>query len=81
MYVKSYFVNSIGTPEFMAPEMYEEDYDEAVDIWAFGLCVLEMYTQEYPYRECRSPAAIYKRVSLVSFVRYNYHFPSSEGFI
>ncbi|KAI6656198.1 hypothetical protein LOD99_1531 [Oopsacas minuta] len=52
-----------STPEFMAPEMYEEDYDEAVDIWAFGLCVLEMYTLEYPYRECRSPAAIFKRVS------------------
>ena len=59
---------SLGTPEFMAPEMYEEDYDEAVDIWAFGLCVLEMYTQEYPYRECRSPAAIYKRVSEVRYL-------------
>ena len=47
--------------------MYEEDYDEAVDIWAFGLCVLEMYTLEYPYKECRSPAAIFKRVSDVSF--------------
>ena len=51
----------------MAPEMYEEDYDESVDIWAFGLCVLEMYTLEYPYKECRSPAAIFKRVSNVSF--------------
>ena len=57
----------LGTPEFMAPEMYEEDYDEAVDIWAFGLCVLEMYTLEYPYKECRSPAAIFKRVSNVSY--------------
>ena len=34
----------IGTPEFMAPEMYEEHYDESVDIYAFGMCVLEMAT-------------------------------------
>jgi serine/threonine protein kinase len=25
-----------GTPEFMAPEQYEEFYDEKVDIYAFG---------------------------------------------
>lgn len=33
-----------GTPEFMAPEMYEEHYDEAVDVYAYGLCMLEMAT-------------------------------------
>ena len=38
----------IGTPEFMAPEMYEEHYDEAVDVYAYGLCMLEMATNEYP---------------------------------
>jgi serine/threonine protein kinase len=35
---------SAGTPEFMAPEMYEEHYDEAVDVYAYGLCMLEMAT-------------------------------------
>ena len=25
-----------------APEMYEESYNERVDIYAFGMCVLEM---------------------------------------
>ena len=35
-----------GTPEFMAPEMYEERYNEKVDIYAFGMCVLEMITGE-----------------------------------
>lgn len=53
----------IGTPEFMAPEMYEENYDESVDVYAFGMCLLEMCTQEYPYNECSNPAQIYKRVS------------------
>ncbi|KAI7736507.1 hypothetical protein M8C21_033574 [Ambrosia artemisiifolia] len=53
-----------GTPEFMAPEMYEEDYNELVDIYSFGMCVLEMLTSEYPYSECSNPAQIYKKVTL-----------------
>ncbi|WVZ88271.1 hypothetical protein U9M48_034808 [Paspalum notatum var. saurae] len=53
----------IGTPEFMAPEMYDEEYDERVDVYAFGMCVLEMVTAEYPYAECDNPAQIYKKVT------------------
>lgn len=53
----------IGTPEFMAPELYEEDYDELVDIYSFGMCMLEMLTSEYPYSECSNPAQIYKKVT------------------
>ncbi|KAG2672906.1 hypothetical protein I3760_13G063400 [Carya illinoinensis] len=54
----------IGTPEFMAPELYEEDYNELVDVYSFGMCVLEMLTSEYPYSECANPAQIYKKVTL-----------------
>ncbi|KAL3536607.1 hypothetical protein ACH5RR_005068 [Cinchona calisaya] len=53
----------IGTPEFMAPELYEEEYDELVDIYSFGMCMLEMLTSEYPYSECSNPAQIYKKVT------------------
>lgn len=54
----------IGTPEFMAPEMYEEQgYNEKVDIYAFGMCLLEMVTGDYPYGECKNAAQIYKKVS------------------
>lgn len=53
----------IGTPEFMAPELYEEEYNELVDIYSFGMCMLEMVTLEYPYCECRNPAQIYKKVT------------------
>lgn len=53
----------IGTPEFMAPELYEEDYNELVDIYSFGMCMLEMLTSEYPYSECSNPAQIYKKVT------------------
>uniref|UniRef100_A0A2P2M6P7 non-specific serine/threonine protein kinase n=1 Tax=Rhizophora mucronata TaxID=61149 RepID=A0A2P2M6P7_RHIMU len=53
----------IGTPEFMAPELYEEDYNELVDVYSFGMCLLEMLTSEYPYSECTNPAQIYKKVT------------------
>ncbi|RZF44253.1 hypothetical protein LSTR_LSTR003893 [Laodelphax striatellus] len=59
---RSFAKSVIGTPEFMAPEMYEEHYDESVDVYAFGMCMLEMATSEYPYSECTGPAQIYKKV-------------------
>lgn len=55
-----------GTPEFMAPELYEEDYNELVDIYAFGMCLLELVTVEYPYAECANAAQIFKKVTSVS---------------
>ncbi|XP_067613930.1 serine/threonine-protein kinase Wnk isoform X4 [Eurosta solidaginis] len=59
---RSHAKSVIGTPEFMAPEMYEEHYDESVDVYAFGMCMLEMAVSEYPYSECKGPAQIYKKV-------------------
>uniref|UniRef100_A0A8B9I7I3 non-specific serine/threonine protein kinase n=1 Tax=Anser brachyrhynchus TaxID=132585 RepID=A0A8B9I7I3_9AVES len=59
----SFAKSVIGTPEFMAPEMYEEKYDEAVDVYAFGMCMLEMATSEYPYSECQNAAQIYRKVT------------------
>jgi serine/threonine protein kinase len=61
-----------GTPEFMAPEMYEEHYDESVDVYAFGMCMLEMATSEYPYSECHAPAQIYKKVVTVSILKLHW---------
>ncbi|BAF20976.1 probable serine/threonine-protein kinase WNK3 [Oryza sativa Japonica Group] len=52
----------VGTPEFMAPEVYDESYDELADVYSFGMCVLEMVTLDYPYSECSNPIQIYKRV-------------------
>lgn len=48
--------------------MYEEHYDECVDVYAFGMCMLEMATSEYPYNECSGPAQIYKKVISVSIL-------------
>ncbi|KAI8557520.1 hypothetical protein RHMOL_Rhmol04G0017000 [Rhododendron molle] len=61
---KNHSAHSIlGTPEFMAPELYEENYTELIDIYSYGMCVLEMVTLEVPYTECDSIAKIYKKVT------------------
>jgi len=53
----------IGTPEFMAPEMYNEEYNEKIDIYSFGMLLLELVTMEYPYSECRTACQIYRNVT------------------
>ncbi|XP_050211969.1 serine/threonine-protein kinase WNK8-like [Mercurialis annua] len=55
-----------GTPEFIAPEIYQEggEFNELVDIYAFGLCILEMVTGEYPYSECKDMGEIRNKVCL-----------------
>ncbi|CAD6258118.1 unnamed protein product [Miscanthus lutarioriparius] len=50
-----------GTLEFMAPELFGENYNELVDIYSFGMCMLEMVTGECPYSECQGFVQIYKR--------------------
>ena len=42
----------LDTPEFMAPEVYEERYDTSADIYTFGMTLLEMVTKSTPYSEC-----------------------------
>ncbi|KAM7260918.1 hypothetical protein ACFE04_026393 [Oxalis oulophora] len=55
--------NVNGTLEFMAPELYMDQYNELVDIYSFGMCILEMVTCEYPYSECDTPIQIIKKVT------------------
>ena len=52
----------VGTPEFMAPELYEEKYGTPVDIYAFGMVLLEMVSRQFPYSECQTAGQIYKKV-------------------
>ena len=30
----------------MAPELYDEEYDDRVDVYSFGMCLLELATME-----------------------------------
>lgn len=59
----SHAASVLGTPEFMAPEFYEENYGTSVDIYAFGMSLIQMLIGETPYRECDNPAQIYKKVT------------------
>ena len=68
-HVSDMLLVAAGTPEFMAPELYDEEYDDRVDVYSFGMCLLELATLEYPYSECRNAAQIYRKVTLVR------HFP------
>ena len=34
-----------------------------MDVYSFGMCMLELATMEYPYAECRNAAQIYKKVT------------------
>lgn len=53
----------VGTPHFMAREMFEgEGYTEKIDIYAFGMCLIEMATGKAPYIEHRETKDIYKSV-------------------
>ncbi len=53
----------VGTPEYMALELYTGKYDTKVDVYAFGMCLLEMITLETPYKECENQGIIYQRVT------------------
>lgn len=51
-----------GTPEFMAPEVYQGQYGVKVDIYSFGMCLLELITLERPFKECDNIMCIYENV-------------------
>jgi len=52
----------LGTPEFMAPEMFGESYSHEVDIYAFGMMLLEIATAEAPFNECENQCQVMKKV-------------------
>jgi serine/threonine protein kinase len=52
-----------ATTEYTAPEFYTNIYNEKVDIWSFGMCVIEMVTLKHPYEECNNSVALCKAVT------------------
>lgn len=45
-----YVTKQIGTPHWMAPEMFNStNYDSKVDVYAFGILLWEMLTEKVPY--------------------------------
>ncbi|XP_056691805.1 probable serine/threonine-protein kinase WNK9 [Spinacia oleracea] len=54
--------NCIGSPMCMAPEVFQGNYNEMVDIHAFGICVLWMVTREIPYAEWINDDDFYRNI-------------------
>ena len=45
---------NIGSPHWMAPEMFVgEDYTNKVDVYAFGIVLWEMFTEDVPFKGLR----------------------------
>ena len=57
----SYHSCALGSPNYSAPELFEGKYGPSVDVYAFGVVVLEMVTRRLPFWECRTLSKIYKK--------------------
>lgn len=60
--VTGFSKTALGQPEFMPPEVYEETYGAEVNVYAFGMCMLEIATLKQPYAECASQAQVCRKV-------------------
>lgn len=52
----------VGTANFMSPELFEGDYTLKADIYAFGMCLFEMYTGQTPYEECQHIGQVFRKI-------------------
>ena len=59
---------TVGTPCFMAPEVLISDtdrdaeYDEKVDIWSFGMMLVELVGGSQPYEECQGISELITKI-------------------
>jgi serine/threonine protein kinase len=62
-YGRSLQTQQIGTPVYMAPEMYRnEDYDTTVDVFSFGLILYEIIFDQSVFSRLLTPLALMKMV-------------------
>ena len=59
-YNQQVFLNKY--PEFLSPELIDGDISEAVDIYAFGMVLLELATKFFPYEECTKFSQILNKI-------------------
>ena len=52
-----------GTLPYMAPEIIDSNvYNEKTDMYAFGMCLLEILTKKTPYSECQSTSELLSKI-------------------
>ena len=57
-----------GTLPYMAPEIIDSNvYNEKTDMYAFGMCLLEILTKKTPYSECQSTSDLLSKILSVRF--------------
>lgn len=58
-----------GTIPYMAPEIIDSNiYNEKTDMYAFGMCLLEILTKKTPYSECVSTNELIAKILSVFFL-------------
>lgn len=63
-----------GTLEYMAPEIIDKNiYNEKTDMYAFGMCLLELITKNPPYHECETMGELITKVLAVDFRNHQFH--------
>ncbi|KAF4744594.1 hypothetical protein FOZ63_015344 [Perkinsus olseni] len=61
--------SSVGTPQYMAPEVFKRDYDQAADLWSVGVIMYECLMGGVPFSDSRnSPDRIMQKV--MNYRRY-----------
>ena len=55
----------------MPPELANGGFDDRSDIYAFGMCALEMFTFKYPYGECSTSYQIFAKQLQVCYYDNN----------
>jgi calcium-dependent protein kinase len=52
------FTKRTGTPVYMAPEIFERDYQREADMWSVGIMLYQLFARRFPfwdtYEACRS---------------------------
>jgi len=47
-----------GTPNYLAPEIMKDNYDERIDFWSFGVVVYMMLCGDFPFEMYQDPADV-----------------------
>jgi len=55
---RSKMVSIVGTPDYMAPEVYDRDYGRAVDFWSVGIILYEMLFGGPPFSDEKHDAYV-----------------------